>query len=358
MSSEDVEGAFTAAERVRGRDWVLGPEFELTGLSLPGLGRRGGFSQFLRVYWFGKRIQTVAGVPGADALIERLLKNDAAAESELTAIYLLRSPRPESEVEIGPEVMVGDRNRRPDFRIRSKTDSWTYVEVTQLNCSVASVRSQEILQRIVGQVISVLKPFLLEVIFWRIPMEGEEDDLVRQACEACQASDGSRQDVGDLASIFVKSGEPAVVTPSILPDDNGTRMALARSIVGPGQPNRQIVVRLPFADQRAEDILKAEARQLPKDASGLVMVDVRGQPTAFESWAQLVPRRFTPAQHTRVGGVLLFMTAITGTAQGVKWLPYLKLIPNLHARIALPAWVGEVVEETRAESQRLTGRPD
>jgi hypothetical protein len=100
MPREDVEGAFAAAERVRGRDWVLGSEIDLGDLSLPGLGRRGGFSAFLRVYWFGKRIQTVAGVPGSEGLIGRLLNHDAAAESELTAIHLLRSPRQESDLEI------------------------------------------------------------------------------------------------------------------------------------------------------------------------------------------------------------------------------------------------------------------
>src|SRR5262249_21740487 len=85
MPAKEVEGAFAVAEQVRGRDWVLGPEFELGGLSLPGLGRRGGFSQFLRVYWFGRRMQTISGAPGADTLIQRLLNNDPAAESELTA---------------------------------------------------------------------------------------------------------------------------------------------------------------------------------------------------------------------------------------------------------------------------------
>src|SRR5262249_19253154 len=104
---------------------------------------------------------------------------------------------------------------------------------------------------------------------------------------------------------MVKSGDSAIAIPSILPDDDRTRMSLAQSIVGPGQPNRQIVAPVPFADQRTGDILTAEARQLPKDESGLLMIDVTAQPTAFESWAELVPHRFTPVQHTRVGGVLL-----------------------------------------------------
>src|SRR5262249_40342315 len=116
--------------------------------------------------------------------------------------------------------------------------------------------------------------------------------------------------------------------------------------------------RVPFADQRARVVLSAEARQLPKNEPGLVMVDVTGQPTALESWADLVPRRFTPTQYTRVGGVLLFMTAITLTPLGLTWLPSLKLIPNPHAAIPLTGWITGVIEETRAESRRLTGRPD
>ncbi|MGO9591547.1 MAG: hypothetical protein ACLP3K_16075 [Candidatus Acidiferrales bacterium] len=352
LPPDDVVRAFAFAEQSRGREWVL------STTSIPGGGRQWGFASFLRVYAFGKRIQAVTGAPGADALLGRLLQNDAAAESELTAIYLLRSRRSDTVVEIGPEIAVGDRHRRPDFRIRNTVGPWTYVEATQLNRSVASARTQDVLRRIAGHVISIPQPFLLEVVFWRDPTEGEEDELVRRAFEACQAADGYRQDIGDLASLMVKSGDPAVIIPSILPKDDGTRMSFAQSIVGPDQPNRQIVVRAPFADQRAEDILTAEARQLPRDESGLVMVDVSRQPTAFESWAELVPRRFTPVQHTRVGGVLLFMTATTVTQQGLTWLPYMKLIPNPHARISLPAWIAEVVQEIRADSRRLTGRPD
>jgi hypothetical protein len=61
---------------------------------------------------------------------------------------------------------------------------------------------------------------------------------------------------------------------------------------------------------------------------------------------------------TRVGGVLLFMTATTVTTLGLTWLPYLKLIPNPHAAMPPTGWITDVVEETRAESRRLTGRPD
>jgi hypothetical protein len=349
---EDVLRAFAAAERVRGREWVL------STTSISGGGRQWGFMPFFRVYDFGRRVEAVFGAAGAETLLTRLSQHDRAAESELAAIYLLRSQCQETLVEIGLEVEVGDRLRRPDFRIRHKTGPWTYVEVTQLNRSVASDRTQSALRRIADQVITIPHPFVLEVVFWRDPTEAEENELVRQACEASQVADGGRRDLGDFASLMVKSGDPALVVPSILPEDDGTRMAFAQTLSAPGEPSRQILVRAPFADQRAEVVLTAEARQLPKAESGLVMVDVAGQPSAFESWANLIPRRFTRTQHTRVGGVLLFMTAMTVTALGMKCIPYLKLILNPHAANPTPAWITIFVEERRAETQRLTGQPD
>jgi hypothetical protein len=87
------------------------------------------------------------------------------------------------------------------------------------------------------------------------------------------------------------------------------------------------------------------------------MVDVGGQPSALDSWPQLIPPRFTSSQHTRVAGVLLFMTGMTLTTGGLKTLIYPKLITNPHATMPLPSWIIEVVDRIRAEHQRATGRP-
>jgi hypothetical protein len=352
LPPDDVVAAFAVAEEVRGREWCLSTTM------LPNGGRHCGFLPFHRVYFFGKRIQSLAGAIGRDALLDKLLQGDGASESELTAIYLLRSRRPAAELEIGPEVTVGGGQRRPDFRIRSGEDRWTYVEVTQLNQSKASDRTEAMLRRIADRISSIRTPFLLEIVLWREATEDEEDDFVQQACGACQAAHGTRLDVGDLASLLVKAGDAAAVIPSILPAADATRVALAKVIGGANEPHRQIMVRAPFADQRAEAVLTHEAKQLPKGESGLVMVDVRGQPTAFESWLELVPRRFTANQHTRVSGVLLFMFGTMLTAQGLQCLPFLKLIPNPHAQIPLAAWITGIVEEIRAETRRLTSYSD
>src|SRR6266849_4085861 len=74
--SDDAPEAFDVAERIRGLEWVRGREFDFGGMMLPGVGVRGGYNEFLRVYWFGKRMRSVIGAPGADSLVSRLLAGD------------------------------------------------------------------------------------------------------------------------------------------------------------------------------------------------------------------------------------------------------------------------------------------
>ena len=356
---DDVVRAFNLAESTRGRDWVLGREVDVAAFAgVPGIGRRGGYSEFLRVYWFGTRMASIVGAPGCDDLVERLMAGDSAASEEATAIHLLRSRHHDTELEIAPKVKIGNRHRVPDFRLRKAGEPWIYIEVTKLHESTASIQIQRLLQRVAQAVMTVDQAFLLEIVFNRDPTPSEEEEVLTEAKAACDAADGHRKNVGDLASILVKSGDPSVVIPSLTPDDSRPRMAVSQSIIGDGQPNRQIVARIPFEDQRAEHILRIKSKQLPKDECGVVMVNVNSQPSAFESWSERVPQRFTGNQHTRVAAVVLFMHATSPTERGLVWVPYLKMIANPRARVPVPSWVADAVDRIRADTRRLTGRTD
>jgi len=128
--SEDVEASFDLATKMRGLRWVTGANRPAGAFpAVPGLGRRGGYGEFLRVYWFGKRMASIIGAPGADDLIARVIGNDPDADEEATAIYLLRSRNPGTELQIAPGVKVGSRDRRPDFKICYAQDPWTFVEL-------------------------------------------------------------------------------------------------------------------------------------------------------------------------------------------------------------------------------------
>jgi len=354
----DVERAFDIAAQLRGQDWVLGAEVDRSLLQFPGVGRRGGYSEFLRVYWFGIRMTSILGAKGSDELIRRVTEGDLDADEEATAIHLLRSWGSVTDLEIGPYVKVGNKTKKPDFRIRRGTEPWVYVEVTRLHRSAASARVQELLERISKRMMEVERSFVLELVLNREPSEDEEELLLGAATEACGVDAGHEMTVTDVASILIKTGDSEIVVPTPIPDDSRTRMSMARSIVGPGTANRQLIARVPFADERAEEILKREARQLPKDECGLVMVNVNLQPTAFESWSKRVPERFTPGQYTRVAGVILFMHATFLSELGLVWLPYLKLISNQNATSPIPSWVVEGVAKTRSQTKASSGRAD
>ncbi len=344
--ADQVVSAFDAAEEGRGRAWVDGAVFD----EIFSFGK---YMQFV-----GPLLRTLGNAPGVEELRERVLRGDRAAASELEAIHLLRMRRPRTEVEVAPAVKVGDHERHPDFRIREGNAPWVYVEVTRLGESEASAATREAMNRLSCHLTRVQRAFMVEVILWRELKDGEEDVLTQAVYEVCHADPGHKRDVGDVASLIAKSGDPAIVIPSILPEDDNSRMSVAVSIGGADTAPRQIMIRAPFADERAEAVLRTKAKQLPKDESGLLMVNVARQPTAFDSWSDMLPSCFSASQRTRVGGVLLFMVAETGTIEGPMLLPLLKLVPNPHARLPIPAWISDVVADTRADAKRLMGRPD
>ncbi|MGO8990799.1 MAG: hypothetical protein ACLQGU_13030 [bacterium] len=350
--AEEVLAAFETAEAVRGPDWVRSTTF------LPGGVRQWGFSALIPIIDLARKVTSLRNAVGADNLLQRLRSNDYAAESELSAIHLLRSSNPETELEIPPVAAVGDRQRQPDFAIRMPADDWTQVEVTALHRSAASSIAQQVLQSVVGGVMAVEQAFLLEVVFLRFPTEVEVQEVVSRAHDICSRPEPQQSNLKDLALLIVKPGDPSVVVPTVLPSDDRPRAAVSQVIVGDGRPNRQVIVRVPFSDQRAEDVLTAEARQLPKGMPGLIMVDVQRQPTALTSWPTLVPRRFTPQMHTRVGAVMLFMYAIRLIDSGLALVPHVKMIENPHAKLPLPSWIRETIDRMRETLRRTTGQRD
>jgi len=135
----------------------------------------------------------------------------------------------------------------------------------------------------------------------------------------------------------------------------GPSAVVATTVIGPSGENRQVLVRTPFADERAENVLTFESRQLPKNGNGLIMVDISGQPSALASWPALVARRFTPKQHTRVSGIVLFQWVTTANSAGLVWVPQIRLLANTYAHLPLRPWIARSLSEAREETLRVTG---
>jgi hypothetical protein len=65
-----------------------------------------------------------------------------------------------------------------------------------------------------------------------------------------------------------------------------------------GTPHHQVAVRIPFSDMRAAEFLRSEAKQLPKDGPGLVMICGPTSPNELGVWTELIQRRLQPNINT------------------------------------------------------------
>src|ERR1700719_1165491 len=113
MAPEAILEAIGRAEKVLGPDWITS-----TASSK-------GLAPTMEIVGTGLRLECLAGVVGAQKLIDQLRRCDSSADAELTAVYVFRSYDPAASVELYPEIGA----RRADFRVRRNSDAWTTVEV-------------------------------------------------------------------------------------------------------------------------------------------------------------------------------------------------------------------------------------
>jgi hypothetical protein len=345
VGSSEIVAAFDRCERILGRDWINsaaeGPNGWMTGAA-----------PTLAVVFMGQRLASLDGVVNSQQLIDKVRGREPYALAELSAIHLLRSGGG-GRVELEPLISHG--NRRCDFRIQREPGPWVYVEVTAPDTSEAEEQVQTIMQSICGEVISIKKAFSLEVFFRREPSDDELGEVLTAAVSFCSAERpvgaNSKEELPKDLGLLILSQQQAG---QVVINDHGEaavpRLGRSQFVVGNGEPNRHVVVRMPYADQRAERIITTEARQLATDAPGLIIIDMGRVPGGFSVWEGIIQRRFQPAMHTRVGGVCLFSSGLILTGTGMARRAQQKLIVNPHPKIPLPSWINEAIDLTGPSS--------
>jgi|SRR6266566_2784453 len=125
---------------------------------------------------------------------------------------------------------------------------------------------------------------------------------------------------------------------------------------GPGgAAHHQVLVRIPFTDKRAEEILRDEAKQLTREGQGLIMIDVARASGGFQSWSALIERRLQPRINTRISAVCLFEGGMMPTDKGYNWLLRTKLVTNPNARFQLPGWIRDGVVSAGKAAEHIKG---
>src|SRR5664280_2183536 len=108
LRPDEAVAALKRAERVLGSDWID------TAISTYGRG----IAPTMQLIGMGIHLASVDDLAGNDDLIKHLRRRDQDAESELTAIHLIRSCGPAVQLELHPAVGT----RRADFQVRLSDD--------------------------------------------------------------------------------------------------------------------------------------------------------------------------------------------------------------------------------------------
>jgi hypothetical protein len=336
-SADEVLHAFNTVEALFGREWV-------EALRTRGGGTTQGAAPTLAVVALGRMLQALDGVPNIQTLLEKIRRREPDARAELMAIYLMRTNKPDPSVELEPEVRVGTGHRKPDFRTRINDEPWTYVEVTNPNDSAAQQEVLQGIEKLTSLVNSCTGSFALEVFLKRDASTDELALIAELIMPIHQTVGQSEDELPDgLGTMYWNHHQPGMMILGDHDEAYTPRLGKASAIIG-AEERRHILVRWPFTDTRAEAFMTSEARQLPTDVPGLIMIYTSGNVGAMKAWRALIERRLQPSIHTRVSAVCLFSSGFQSTDNGEDWLITCKLIPNPHARHPLPAWISKQLE--------------
>jgi hypothetical protein len=333
-SQEEIVREFNRVERILGRGWMEG---KLT--PAPGVAAHGALPT-LEVVRTGQLLASVEDLQNADTLIRKLRSGRDTTWAELKGAYLLKSANGSVSLEHEPIVTVGNKQRKPDFRVRTGDEPWTYVEITRPDTSEDKKRVDALAQVLFGVLDAVPGEYAIEVFLRRQPSEPEVGILRQEVEDICRLQGLQIVELqSDLGTLYLNQVQPG----ELILDDHGEpytpRSGAAQAISEGGRTLRHVAVRVAFSDSRADEFLRKEAKQLPTDAPGLIMVDMSQASGGMRTWRPLLERRLQPNLHTRVSGICLFQLAFFPSDAGETWRIETKVLVNRYATMELPAWL-------------------
>ena len=316
--------AFNRISSVLGDGWTT-PDLQQIGPPGPW--------QLMNVILVGIKLEGLNGVADTDSLVARLRRRDRDAWAELSAIRIARGPLNEGEVELGPIVMVGTRNRRPDFRIRDSHDGdWTYVEVTAPTDSVERTRLSALLEQISAELSDEETSSVLEAILRREPNENERSEVVQTLRRLGRTTSKETVHLGnELGIVLANHTEARTVILEERGEPHTSRLGLSRAQIRADGTSSTLTLRIAYRDERAARLLDAEARQLSRETPNVVMISMGEVVSTRGEWERMVLNRYQPRIHTRISGTCLFASAVLPQAEQVEARIANRFIPNPHA---------------------------
>jgi hypothetical protein len=344
--ASSVLKSFETVEKHLGDEWLSTRRLSGTGIS-----------PTLSIVLLGECLAAIENLNGYKILVNKYLANDFSALSEMKAIRMF-DLMGEVEIELEPNLKVGDTTKKPDFRVRRNGEStWTYVEVTCPDTSKSKKSADKLLTRL-QSVKNVRRDFSMEIFLRCIPNIDEESEILNIVQELAESYRYTTVDLPGVA-LITKQAFTKTITLIDHPDEDNSlpRMSKA-SIFCPDatKPSHMIFVRMPFTDERAESSLNKKAEQLSCDEKGLIIMDMQNVISGIKIWKPLIQRRLQPNINTRVGGVCLFSSGLESGIDGLQHILFnYGVIKNDYASQQLSEWIFDGIQkiESVANSKRV-----
>lgn len=245
-------------------------------------------------------------------------KTDSAAEySHALAVARLATyyHRNGFEIEIEPKLLVNERSRIPDLRIKV-CEVWLYIEVVSPNYSLEVQAAYKSLNRISALANTLKDDFLVEVYFCKSPSDSEILQIFQKCKEMADHPIMEQFTFEGLATIFVsfKSQEklphftPAIEEKRPILVTIGFRMENKEGI----PHSSRVVAKMPISDERAQSLLNHKSRQLSRSCPGMIVMDVSGVPGGFKRWTYLISKRLQDNLNRRITAVLVVDNYVSG----------------------------------------------
>jgi len=318
--ADRIVESFNRVEQILGRPWLEASV--ASGIVGP--------SVALPICLLGFQLDVLSRAKGAEKLIHRLQVREPAAFSELHSINLCIGCNDiDLELEIEPPTPVGGAKKVPDFRLRRPGEEWLWVEVTQPNYSESAQLAQKGAASLGDLLAKIPDGMALQIRFRSEPSDTDLDS-VRAEAEHVTLN----QTIDRPTFIMHASTATPVFTP--LGNDEQGRPIFGNVVGRVSGENRALLsVRVPYSDLRGQQVIDAEARQLPKDGPGLICIAT----SHGKYWQSLIERSFSPTIRRRISGVLLYQTGVLSGELAIELQTAGRLLSNPYARARLPSWL-------------------
>lgn len=313
--------AFTIIEKNLGRKWL---EEKYRSMKGP--------VAVIPIIELGTILSRLESNPKFYSIVEKLRINKELDLARLASFYTKQG----LDVEIEPEVLVGDRIKVPDLKV---TFDGTPVYFEAYNPSASrKLRSLHTYATTISQQVLDEMPHGInfKIYLIREPTKQEVDELVKICKSISFATEEEKQyRIEDLAVCMSSPRENyQTIDDGRYLADGVRRFFMVFGYIHGEGIQKACLVGMPFTDSRVDRILRKQYPQLSREECNVVALELTGTSADLEFWSEGLKRRLQGEINTRIGAVIL-TRSLTNSEEGRIMIDH-KIIKHTNPRKPLP----------------------